>query len=42
MRYDQRVFARIAAMGFYVFPGNVGGPQALVETVTALRPETKD
>ena len=32
--------ARYPGLGYIVFPGNVGGPQALAEVVTALRPQT--
>jgi uncharacterized protein YgbK (DUF1537 family) len=31
---------RHPGLGYIVFPGNVGGPQALAEVVTALRPPT--
>lgn len=31
---------RYPGLGYIVFPGNVGGPQALAEVVTALRPAT--
>jgi uncharacterized protein YgbK (DUF1537 family) len=31
---------RYPGLGYIVFPGNVGGPQALAEVVTALRPPT--
>jgi len=30
---------RYPGLSYIVFPGNVGGPQALAEVVTALRPE---
>jgi len=29
-------------LAYIIFPGNVGGPQALVEIVTALRPTAKE